>query len=224
MFSRSALQSIKKMIEPVRRLAMLTITRIVVKAIADDTGLQKVKAQIFADFTKSEMERMQNYGFTSVPLEGAEGIAVFPGGNMDHGIVIAVDDRRYRLKGLLGGEVALYTDEGDYIKLARGRIIDVVTQTLNITATEEVNISTKNYNVSASEGSVFETPNLQASEIISSGGNMACGGALAAVGNMTLLTGTTPISMEDFRTIYNTHRHNENGTGGGITDPTTNTI
>ncbi len=53
---------------------------------------------------------------------GAEAITLSVGGHRSHTVVINVDDRRYRLKGLKGGEVALYTDEGDFIHFQRGRI------------------------------------------------------------------------------------------------------
>jgi phage gp45-like len=40
------------------------------------------------------------------------------------------------------GEVAIYSDEGDKVHLKRGRVIEVVTETLNITASSAVNIDT----------------------------------------------------------------------------------
>ena len=44
-------------------------------------------------------------------------------------IVVAVDDRRYRLRSLQQGEVAIYTDEGDKIVLKRGGTIEVTAAT-----------------------------------------------------------------------------------------------
>jgi len=89
-----------------------------------------------------DCERYQEYGFTSVPLPGAEAITVCVGGSRDHGVVIATGDRRYRLKGLQGGEVALYTNEGDHIKLGRGRIIEVETETFLVKASTKVRFET----------------------------------------------------------------------------------
>jgi len=63
----------------------------------------------------SDREYFQHYGFTSRPREGAEIIIIREG---NHIIGIASDDRRYRL-AIEDGEVALYTDEGDYIHLKR---------------------------------------------------------------------------------------------------------
>jgi phage gp45-like len=47
------------------------------------------------------------------------------GGDRNNGVVVAVGDRKFRLKGLQGGEVAMYTDEGDIIIMKRGHNIKV---------------------------------------------------------------------------------------------------
>jgi phage gp45-like len=66
-------------------------------------------------------EAMQHYGFASRPKSGAEGVVVHKG---NHFLLIAEDDRRYRI-ALTEGEVALYTDEGDSIHLKRGNKIEI---------------------------------------------------------------------------------------------------
>ncbi|TBV12749.1 phage baseplate assembly protein V [Stutzerimonas kirkiae] len=86
-------------------------------------------------------ELMQHYGFTSAPLPGAEYIVVPVGGNSKHAVVIASEDGRYRV-ALADGEVALYTDEGDCIHLKRGRLIEVVTETLLVKAGTKVRFET----------------------------------------------------------------------------------
>ncbi|SDH81370.1 phage baseplate assembly protein V [Pseudomonas flavescens] len=86
-------------------------------------------------------ELMQHYGFTSAPLAGAEYIVLPVGGNSRHSVVIASEDGRYRVK-LADGEVALYTDEGDHIHLKRGRLIEVVTETLVVKAGTKVRFET----------------------------------------------------------------------------------
>lgn len=49
---------------------------------------------------------------TSVPHAGAECVTLSVGGNTDHPVVINVDDRRYRMRGLKTGEMAIYDDQG----------------------------------------------------------------------------------------------------------------
>lgn len=108
---------------------MLMVGRAILAVINDGTKLQSLQINLLADETRDDVERFQNYGYTSHPHPGAEAISVSVTGTRDHCVVIAVDDRRYRLKGLLQGEVAMYTDEGDKIVLKRGNQIEVTALT-----------------------------------------------------------------------------------------------
>ncbi|KOP55996.1 Phage baseplate assembly protein V [Pseudomonas tremae] len=108
--------------------------------------MQALQMRLTAGEVKDDMEHFEPYGFTSHPLAGAEGIAAFIGGDRSHGLLLVVADRRYRLKGLESGEVAIYTDEGDKIHLKRGKVIDIETGTLNIKASKAVNVDTPQIN------------------------------------------------------------------------------
>ena len=131
-----------KMLNPLARRVRLMVGRGVVRLVNDDKKMQAVQVSLMANEKRSDIERFQNYGFTSVPLVGAEAAVMFIGGNRDHGVVLAVDDRRYRLKSLKGGEVAIYSDEGDSIILKRGNEIEMNTKTLTINAATKVKIDT----------------------------------------------------------------------------------
>jgi phage baseplate assembly protein V len=120
--------TVLKLIEPLRRRMALMVARGVVSVVNDSLKLQNVQVKLLSGEVR-DYERIQQYGFTSVPLETAEAVAVCIDGDRDHGIVIAVDDKRYRIKGLQGGEVALYTDEGDKIHLKRGHKIEMIAGT-----------------------------------------------------------------------------------------------
>ena len=123
--------------------------------------LQSLQLRLLAGEVKDQVEHLEPYGFTACPLDGAEALAGFIGGDRSHGVVIVVSDRRYRIQGLKSGEVAIYTDEGDKIHLKRGRVIDIETQTLNIKATTGVN---------------FDTPEItQTGRIVSQGDQVAGG-------------------------------------------------
>ncbi|WP_339506425.1 phage baseplate assembly protein V [Pseudomonas sp. EA_15y_Pfl1_P102] len=104
--------------------------------------MQALQMRLLAGEVKDNLEHFEPYGLTSHPLAGAEGITAFLGGDRSHGVVLVVSDRRYRIQGMEPGEVALYTDEGDKIHFKRGRIIEIVTQTLNIKAGVAVNFDT----------------------------------------------------------------------------------
>jgi phage baseplate assembly protein V len=122
------------------RLAGL-VSRAVVKRVDDGKKRQLVQAGLLEGETRDGLEHFQPYGFTSVPLAGAEGVALFVGGERDHGLVVAVDDRRYRLTGLENGEVALYTDEGDKLVIKRGGTIEVTAATKVVVTTPLVELA-----------------------------------------------------------------------------------
>lgn len=109
------------------------IVRGVVSLVDDSTKAQILKVELLAQETRERVERIQQYGFTSHPFPGAEVVALGVGGNRDHTVIIAVDDRRYRLKGLAGGEVALYDDQGQKLVVTR---TGVEVTGLNITLKE----------------------------------------------------------------------------------------
>ncbi|RQO63114.1 phage baseplate assembly protein V [Paucibacter sp. KBW04] len=123
------MQAFQRMLRPLTQRIQLMVGRAVLQLVDDSTKLQSVQIMLLADELRDQVERFQNYGFTSVPLPGAEAVAVAVAGNRDHALVIAVDDRRYRLKGLASGEVAIYTDEGDKVHIKRGGTIEVVAAT-----------------------------------------------------------------------------------------------
>lgn len=117
---------IEAMVKPLRNRIYMIVSRAVVEMAKDTAGMQTLKATILAGEDRDGIERFQNYGFTSVPLGGSEAVVICPSGNREHMIAVVVDDRRYRLKGLVDGEVAIYTDEGDKIHIKRGGMIEVL--------------------------------------------------------------------------------------------------
>lgn len=106
------------------RLANL-ISRVVLSRVDDSKKMQLVQLTALDSETRENVERVQNYGFTSVPKPGAEGVAVFVGGYRDHGLVVAVDDRRYRPTGLQAGEVAVYADSGSRVLLKANGDVEI---------------------------------------------------------------------------------------------------
>lgn len=129
-------------------------------------------------------ELFQHYGFSSAPLAGADYLVIPVGGNSSHCVVVASEDGRYRLK-LQDGEVSLYTDEGDYVHMKRGRVIEVLTDDLVFKVKNKVR---------------FETP------IVEMSGDLHVESNIKADGDIEDHTRT----MQADRDIYNMHDH-----GGG---------
>ncbi len=109
-------------------------SRGVVSVINAALRMQGLQVRLLAGEVKDGLEHFEPYGFTAHPHAGAEAIVLFLGGDRSHGIVLATPDRRYRLKGLQAGEVALYDDLDHVVKLGRTGIeIDGGGHTLKIT-------------------------------------------------------------------------------------------
>lgn len=109
------------------------ISRATVKLVDAKTKLQTLQLGLFFGELKGNIEHFEPYGFTAHPHPEAEALAAFFGGDRSHGVVVTVADRRFRLKELKQGEVALYDDLGQKIVLTRDGI--ALTTPLNLTAT-----------------------------------------------------------------------------------------
>lgn len=184
-----------------------------------------------ADETITDRELFQQYGYTSRPLAGAELIVIREGNAF---IAVASDDRRYRI-AVENGEVALYTDEEDAIHLKRGRVIEITggeqvivnTKIATVTATTNTTVTSPLVTVVASDKIVLDTPLAEitgdlavAGGITSSGTFGASGGRIETPGNIKSTAGEIGDAVRNLsadRTIYNSHTHPENGTGGGTT-------
>lgn len=242
-------EMLERYVRPLTRMIRGTVARAVIKAISDDRSLQRLQVQLLADELHSQVARVQEYGFTSVPLPGAEGIFLAVGGAREHGVIIATDDTRYRPKGLAPGEVCLYTNEGDKIHFKNGQIILIQSgNQITIQATTKVLITAPTAEVSCANAKVTAsvkaevtapaidltaatkisaaTPLLEVSGIVSCSG-IATGGATpvagdAVIGGNLKASGNvedTNGTMQEMRDTYNNHTHPENGTGGGTTSP-----
>ena len=108
---KEIIRAIDKMIQPMRNNLKMMVARALLDSVDDSKGIQVVKVSLLADEV-SEMERFQNYGFTSKPSANAEGVCLFVGGNREHGVCLALDNRDFRLKNLGDGQVALYDEHG----------------------------------------------------------------------------------------------------------------
>ena len=110
------------MIERVKRRIQLLVTRGVVVLVDSESLLQMLQIKTIGGVPLDSVEHFEPYGYTSHPHPGAEAITLSVGGRSGHEVVICVADRRYRLKGLVEGEVALHDDLGQFIILKRDHI------------------------------------------------------------------------------------------------------
>ena len=128
----------KRAIEQLTRSLRLAVGRAVLTLVDDAQKMQAVQLEGLPGEVLDGVERMQDYGMSSHPPKGAEAILVALGGQRQHSVVIAAEDRRHRVTGLQEGEVCLYTMEDDddgahRMTLKQGRILDIEVDELRIT-------------------------------------------------------------------------------------------
>lgn len=132
---------IQRLLRPLAVRVANLVGRAVVKAADDAPKVQELQLELLEGELRDQVERFGEYGFTSVPLEGAECAVIFVGGRRDHGLAIGVEDRRYRIKNLESGEVAVYNHTGAKIVLKASGDVEITPkagQKLKISADVEV--------------------------------------------------------------------------------------
>jgi phage gp45-like len=108
------------------------IKRVTVEKNDDDPLFREHEVSLYTDEKQKEIEHFEPYGLTSrvkqptgdgKQKKKAEGLIVFTGGQRSHGVLIVTGDRRYRLRGLKEGEVALFDDQGQQVHFTRDGIV-----------------------------------------------------------------------------------------------------
>jgi phage gp45-like len=98
--------------------AMGVVRRVYRRLFDSSTPSNQVQIESLADDIHNDVEVAEPYGFTAYPPEDVpEGVAVFPSGESDHGIVMGWFDKVHRPRTLLAGEVMLYTRRGHRVYL-----------------------------------------------------------------------------------------------------------
>lgn len=177
-----------------------TICRGIIKRVQlDEAGKnQQVQLGLYRDELVSKVERLQEYGFTSYPPEGGEACAVFLRGSRDGGLVIATDDRRYRIE-ISPDEVCLYHKNGQYVLLKNDEDIEISCNELNIDVDTDTITATTEVSITQGAGSIT----INGGNVVIEGGTVDLGGtggsAVARIGDGVQVT--DPISGTLYGTI-----------------------
>jgi phage baseplate assembly protein V len=158
-----------------RRLDMM-ISRGVLRATSDGEGVQTMQVGLLEDEVADSVERFQTYGLSSVPPNGGDALVCFVQGNRDHGVVVSVNDRGSRPRGLNAGEVILYNDHNVSLRLTNeGKLLieaeDEITVkakklTITITIEDEISIEAPTIKI---KGDIELDGNLTATGVVSWG-------------------------------------------------------
>lgn len=97
--------------------------RSTVASVNDKPFMQEMGGNFMKNETRDKIESPQNYGFTSVTMDGEKGqdgklrgpetFITFVGGNRSFPVATAIDDRRHRLHKLEKGDVAMFRTRDD---------------------------------------------------------------------------------------------------------------
>lgn len=125
-------RTLSRLLQPLYRRIRLLLRRGVLTGSDSAAKMQVAQVQVTPELTL-EMEHFEPYGFTSNAQNGAEPLV----GNIEgksHPVVFVIADRRFRVQGLDKGEVALYDDKGNVIKLGANELSIDAVQHLAVTA------------------------------------------------------------------------------------------
>lgn len=217
---------IVRLIQDLSKRVKSTVARAVLEELSDAQGVQLGKFSFLAGEVRNNVERLENYGFSSVPPEDSEAIVIFPNGDRSRGYVVACDSRADRPKDKKKGETYIWTKFGHKIYLKENGDIDIYSpQKTILIAEDEINITSGAKTVLNSTGDVevtapkvlLTTPECQITGNLVVGGNATAAGVVTGSGGVITQATPSPVSIEDIVDTYNTHTHPENGDGGGTT-------
>lgn len=125
----SLLDQIGHLLRPIKTRMANMVARAVINNVDDTKKMQLLQLGVLSGEDVEDGEHFHPYGFTSVPLTGAEAIVLFPNGDRAHPIVISVADRRHRPTGMQPGEVVIHNHNGANVKITVNGDIEAVPAT-----------------------------------------------------------------------------------------------
>jgi phage baseplate assembly protein V len=196
-----------KLLEPTIRRVRLMVSRAILSLIDTSGGRVSIQASLLAGEVTDGVEYFEHYGFTSAPFPGAEGVFLAVGGARETGVIVATGDRRYHLRGLAAGEVAIFDDQGQKVHLTRGGIV-IEGAGLPITVNNVSSVT-----VTAADQIDLDAPTVNLS------GDLAVAGAITAQGD---ISDHGDKSMAGMRQVYDVHTHTD--PQGGVTGAPSETM
>ncbi|EPJ7506868.1 phage baseplate assembly protein V [Klebsiella pneumoniae] len=163
--------------------------------VKSDLSIQQVQLKGLAGEQLQDAELFQHFGFTSCPPAGTQCIVLPIGGQTSHAIIIATENGAYRLQ-VASGEMAIYSDEGAYVHIKKGRIVETECDEYLVKA-KKYTVQAENFDVTATAGANFETPQLKTSDQLADGKS----------------------TLDAIRDTYDDHDHDHGGDAGTTNKP-----
>lgn len=113
---------IGRFVEPLRNRLLLLIAKAIVTRVNDSENIQIVQINLGNNEVIDGVERIQNFGFSSNPVNGSPAIVLCLGGERSHPIVIVTDSKENR-PDVSSGDSVMYNSSGTKITLEGNKAI-----------------------------------------------------------------------------------------------------
>ena len=127
------MMAMSRILAPLKREMKTMIVRGLARLIDDEQVIQRLQVESFADDVRDNVENFGSYGFKSHPPVNSEVIMVNVGGNNEHSVAIASENREVlrSIPSLKEGDSIQYNKEGAYT-LLKGANVEIKTEKLSI--------------------------------------------------------------------------------------------
>ncbi len=123
------------------------LARGVISTVNDDNGRQFCDVSVLSGEVKRQVERIQHWGFSSVPPKGSGAILGFIGADRNRPVILGDDNVGSRPKGLSEGDNIIYDAHGNSVHLKDGVIVINAAAQLQINAPQGVSVDTPLFEV-----------------------------------------------------------------------------
>ncbi|WP_097425254.1 phage baseplate assembly protein domain-containing protein [Escherichia coli] len=163
-----------------RLVSLVSVGRV---TAGDDSGVvQTVQVQSPSE-VRSDTPVLQQFGFSSVLPAGTDVVVLSLAGNRSSAVVVASGHQSYRINGLNSGEVVVYNQWGQYVRLGGdGIVVEAAGQPVTVN-------SATTLEVTATDGVTLKTPSLK------------------VTGDITDNCESNSTTLKALREAYNDHTH-----------------
>lgn len=218
---------LRELLRPLQASISALATRVTLTAVDDTKRIQTVQVTGRAGERLSDVQRLQQFGFSANPPLGSNGLMICIAGSRSHPVVIACDDGSTRVLELEPGEACVYNAFGDFVRLkTSGEMVVKAREKVTVDAPlthalgdAEVDGDALVHGDAQIEGNGTVLGDLAVSGNLTVGGTIDATGAISSDTSVADPTGT----LAALRTAYNAHAHGGvdtgSGTSGGTTEP-----
>lgn len=121
------LNQLERWISPIKKALQTIVRKAIIISVDDSNDLQLITALIGKNQKITNIERLQQFGLTSVPENSSEAVILSVAGQQEHAVAVAVDSSSKRPKNLSNGDVCLYANNTTKIVLSQSGDISIET-------------------------------------------------------------------------------------------------